>query len=98
MPIGRIALLSLVAIWGLRLGGYLFWRNAGHGEDPRYQAMRRHWGPRFPLISLATVFTLQGLLQWFVDNLARQRGADTEPGEALPPDVLEQLKALGYIR
>jgi len=28
--------------------------------------MRRHWGPRFPLVSLATVFTLQGTLMWFV--------------------------------
>jgi steroid 5-alpha reductase family enzyme len=59
-------LLALAALWGLRLGGYLLWRNAGRGEDPRYQAMRRHWGPRFPWISLATVFGLQGVLQWTV--------------------------------
>ena len=57
---------GIVALWGLRLGGYLAWRNWGRGEDPRYQAMRRHWGARFPLASLATVFGLQGALMWFV--------------------------------
>jgi steroid 5-alpha reductase family enzyme len=64
---GRRALASaLVALWGLRLGAYLAWRNLGHGEDPRYQAMRRHWGSRFALASLFTVFGLQGVLMWFV--------------------------------
>jgi steroid 5-alpha reductase family enzyme len=65
-PGRRALVLALTAAWGLRLGGYLLWRNWGHGEDPRYQAMRRHWGARFPLASLATVFGLQGVLMWFV--------------------------------
>lgn len=52
----------LASAWGLRLSGYLFIRNRGKGEDYRYQAMRRHWGPRFPIISLVTVFGLQGVL------------------------------------
>ena len=59
-------LLALVSVWGLRLGVYLMWRNWGHGEDARYARMRRHWGARFPLVSLATVFGLQAVLQWFV--------------------------------
>ena len=59
--------LGLTGLWGLRLGGYLLWRNWGSAEDPRYTAMRRHFGPeRFPWISLFTVFGLQGLLQWTV--------------------------------
>jgi steroid 5-alpha reductase family enzyme len=57
---------AIAALWGLRLGGYLAWRNWGRGEDPRYQAMRRHWGARFALASLVTVFGLQGVLMWFV--------------------------------
>jgi steroid 5-alpha reductase family enzyme len=57
---------ALTVIWGLRLGAYLLWRNAGAGEDPRYAAMRRHHGERFPRVSLLTVFVLQGLLMWFV--------------------------------
>ena len=59
-------LLALVAVWGVRLGAYLLWRNWGHGEDARYARMRRHHGARFPLVSLATVFGLQALLQWFI--------------------------------
>jgi steroid 5-alpha reductase family enzyme len=59
-------LLALVSLWGLRLGAYLLWRNWGQGEDARYARMRRHHGARFPLVSLATVFGLQAVLQWFV--------------------------------
>jgi steroid 5-alpha reductase family enzyme len=61
-----VLLLALVSLWGLRLGVYLLWRNWGHGEDARYARMRRHYGTRFPLVSLATVFGLQAVLQWFV--------------------------------
>ena len=59
-------MVAMITLWGLRLGGYLFWRNHGKGEDYRYVAMRRHWGPRFWIISLATVFGLQGVLMWVV--------------------------------
>lgn len=62
----RVLLATMAALWGLRLGGYLLWRNAGKGEDRRYVAMRRRWGTRFPWVSLATVFALQGVLQWVV--------------------------------
>lgn len=65
-PWRRLLVTMLVVLWGLRLAFYLFWRNAGHGEDYRYQAMRRHHGARFPLVSLATVFGLQGALMWIV--------------------------------
>ncbi|MEN9644860.1 MAG: hypothetical protein RL238_1529 [Actinomycetota bacterium] len=59
-------LVLMTTVWGLRLAGYLFWRNHGKGEDYRYKAMRKHWGPRFPLISLGTVFGLQGVLMFIV--------------------------------
>ncbi len=62
----RIVLAVMVTLWGLRLAGYLAKRNIGHGEDYRYRAMRKHWGPRFPIISLVTVFLLQGVLMWVV--------------------------------
>lgn len=35
----RLVALLLSALWGLRLGGYLTYRNHGKGEDPRYSAM-----------------------------------------------------------
>jgi steroid 5-alpha reductase family enzyme len=62
----RQLLLVLVAVWGLRLSGYLAWRNLGHGEDYRYQAMRKKWGDRFWLVSLVQVFLLQGVLMLVV--------------------------------
>lgn len=62
----KLLVAGLTALWGLRLAGYLFWRNAGHGEDYRYQAMRRHHGERFALVSLVTVFGLQAVLMWIV--------------------------------
>lgn len=59
-------LATLTTIWGLRLSLYLLWRNWGHGEDRRYQAMREYHGPRFWWVSLLTVFLLQGLILWIV--------------------------------
>ena len=64
-PRGRLA-LAMVAVWGLRLSLFLLWRNRGHGEDFRYRAMREHHGDRFPLVSLGTVFLLQGVVLWTV--------------------------------
>lgn len=56
----------LTTLWGLRLSGYLFWRNHGKPEDYRYQEMRDKHGSRFPLRSLWTVFGLQGAIMWLV--------------------------------
>lgn len=66
-------LVAMVTVWGLRLSGYLAWRKRGAPEDFRYQAMRRHYGERFGLISLFTVFALQGILMWVV-SLPAQLG------------------------
>jgi steroid 5-alpha reductase family enzyme len=62
----RTLILVLVTVWGLRLSGYVTWRNWGEGEDKRYQAMREKQGPNFPMKSLGTVFLLQGALAWVV--------------------------------
>lgn len=74
-------LVALTSVWGLRLTGYLFWRNHGKGEDFRYRAMRKKWGPRFGLISLGTVFALQGTIM-FVVSLPVQLGQ-----QRVAPDV-----------
>jgi len=66
-PDRRSLLLVLMATaWGLRLAVHLFIRNHGKGEDYRYRAMRRHYGERFGIISLRTVFGLQGLMMFLV--------------------------------
>lgn len=88
LPARAALATGLVSLWALRLGGYLLWRNWGEGEDPRYQAMRRHWGARFPLMSLLTVFALQGALMWFVSmpvQVVHASGAEVPLG---PLDAL----------
>lgn len=57
---------GLVTVWGLRLSGHIWWRNRGKGEDYRYRAMRERHGSRFSLVSLFTVFWLQGAILWVV--------------------------------
>jgi len=64
--------LAMVGLWGLRLAGYLLWRNSGAGEDRRYQAMRRAWGGRFWWVSYGTVFLLQGAVMWVVSLPVQQ--------------------------
>ena len=70
------------AVWGLRLSGYLAWRNLGHGEDYRYQAMRKKYGDRFWLISLVLVFVLQGVLMWIVSLPVQLAAAAERPDRA----------------
>ncbi len=77
-------LLVFVTVWGLRLSLHLFTRNVGHGEDPRYVAMRKRWGDRFWFVSLFTVFVLQGVLMWVV-SLPLQLGIGIDARGAVWP-------------
>jgi steroid 5-alpha reductase family enzyme len=52
----------LVSVWGLRLSGYLVWRNLGKDEDKRYQKMRAESPESFWWVSLFKIFLLQGAL------------------------------------
>lgn len=61
-----VLMLAMVTIWGLRLTGYLAWRNIGKGEDKRYQQMRKKNPDSFWLTSLFTVFGVQAVLMWVV--------------------------------
>lgn len=75
-------LVAMTTVWGVRLASHLFWRNhvaaaTTKGEDYRYRAMRKRWGPRFPFISLATVFLTQGLLM-FIVSLPVQLGQTSD--------------------
>ena len=65
-PATALIVPVLVTVWGLRLSVHLARRNLGKGEDFRYVRMRERFGPRFPLISLFTVFLLQAGLAWVV--------------------------------
>jgi steroid 5-alpha reductase family enzyme len=84
-----ILLVALATVWGLRLTGYLLWRNRGKGEDYRYRAMREKNGERFWIVSLFTVFWLQAVIMWVVSfPLQYGQRADTP---------LSWLDALGVI-
>jgi steroid 5-alpha reductase family enzyme len=65
-PLRKLLITMLVTIWGLRLAIHIFRRNHGTGEDFRYRRMRARYGDRFALVSLLTVFGLQGLLMWII--------------------------------
>lgn len=64
-PRAVVALL-LVGIWAARLSGYLTWRNWGHPEDRRYQAIRASNQPHYALKGLVIVFALQAGLAWLI--------------------------------
>ena len=75
----QFLMVLMVTIWGLRLAGYLFWRNHGKPEDYRYRAMRKVHGDRFALVSIVTVFLLQGTLMWIVSLPVQLGQADATP-------------------
>ena len=74
---------GMATLWGLRLGGYLWWRNHGKPEDYRYVAMREKHGDRFWIRSLWTVFGLQGAIMWIVSLPIQAGTQSTNPINAL---------------
>jgi steroid 5-alpha reductase family enzyme len=83
-------LLAMASLWGLRLALHLGRRNLGHGEDPRYRAMRKEHGERFGMVSLVTVFGVQGALMWLVS-------LPLQLGQTAPVQPLGLLAALGAL-
>jgi steroid 5-alpha reductase family enzyme len=75
---GNWLLVVMVTVWGLRLAVYLGKRNLGKGEDFRYRAMRRKHGERFAIVSLYTVFGLQGALMMIVSLPITMGQRDTD--------------------
>jgi steroid 5-alpha reductase family enzyme len=73
-----VLVLVLATAWGLRLSIYITWRNWGHGEDRRYQAIRARNEPHFAIKSLYLVFGLQALLAWVIS--LPLLGATLNPG------------------
>jgi steroid 5-alpha reductase family enzyme len=61
-----VLVLTLVALWSLRLSIYITARNWGEPEDYRYQTIRANNEPGFAFKSLYIVFGLQGVLAWLV--------------------------------
>jgi steroid 5-alpha reductase family enzyme len=65
----RRALVSLLTtVWGVRLAGYIGWRNWG-AEDSRYARLRQHvesQGKSYTLHSLIYIYWVQGFYMWLV--------------------------------
>jgi steroid 5-alpha reductase family enzyme len=96
-PARRWLVTGLAALWGLRLGAYLAWRNHGRGEDWRYRAMRAHHGDAFRWKSAYIVFGLQGALMWFISLPLQVAAAASEPAALGPLDALGgALFAVGF--
>jgi len=84
LPFRKNIVMTLTAIWGLRLAVYLAWRNLGKGEDFRYREFRRKYGEnRYWLISFFLSFLLQGIVMWLISAPllgALDSGADRPAG------------------
>jgi len=70
-------------VWGVRLSGYLAWRNHGQGEDKRYAAMRERRREAFWWRSLYVVFLLQGVVMWIVSLPIQVGIGQAQPGWSL---------------
>jgi steroid 5-alpha reductase family enzyme len=84
VSVRHLAIVLPTTLWGVRLSGYLAWRNLGKGEDFRYRAMRERIGKRFRWLSLFTVFGLQALLAWII-AWPLQLGLLGEPLDGVTP-------------
>jgi steroid 5-alpha reductase family enzyme len=87
----QLLLVLLTSLWGVRLAGYLGWRNHGKGEDPRYGMWRRAAGKRFWWTSLFKVFLLQALVLWLIS-------LTIQAGQAIRvPDRLGAMDLIGTL-
>lgn len=57
-----LLLFAFTGLWGFRLAGHIYLRNAGRSEDFRYAAWRKEWGRKEPLVAFFKIFMLQGLV------------------------------------
>jgi steroid 5-alpha reductase family enzyme len=84
----RYLVLALIAVWGLRLGLHIFFRNRGHGEDPRYARWRQQAGDAWWWKSYLKVFLLQGFVMWVIAAPIRVVAVSAEPDHITALDVI----------
>lgn len=82
----KTLVLTLVAVWSLRLSIHLFVRNAGKGEDFRYQKFRENAGDAFWWRSYFTVFLAQGFIIVLISAPLLAAQYTTEPAHLTPFD------------
>ena len=87
----NVLVMTMSAIWGLRLSGYLTWRNWGQPEDHRYGAWREKSGGSFWWVSLFKVFWLQAVFLWTISLVLQKAQLSPLPAR------LTLLDAMGAI-
>ena len=65
-PTVRIVVLTITAIWGMRLSIHIFVRNHGKGEDPRYASLLRRNKGSVAKFVLRYIYFSQGRVMWIV--------------------------------
>ncbi len=62
----RAVILTITAVWGLRLSVHIFVRNHGKGEDPRYASLLRRNEGSLARFVLRHIYFAQGRMMWIV--------------------------------
>jgi steroid 5-alpha reductase family enzyme len=62
----EILVVTMVALWGVRLSLFIHLRNSGKGEDFRYANWRKDWGKNTNVIAYFKVYWLQIILMIIV--------------------------------
>lgn len=81
----------LTTLWGLRLAVYLYFRNRGKPEDPRYRAIRNKYGDKFGVVSLIVIFGLQGALMFIISLPLQLAQSGEMPASPVLTDVIGTL-------
>ncbi len=62
----KAVVLTVVAVWGLRLATHLYWRAKDRGEDQRYVTLLSRAERSKTIFALTHIYLPQGLMMWLV--------------------------------
>jgi steroid 5-alpha reductase family enzyme len=79
----RYLLLAASLLWGLRLAGYVGWRNHGKPEDPRYADMLAKARGNRNLYALRMIYLLQAAILWLATVPVQAGMLEQAPAGAL---------------
>jgi steroid 5-alpha reductase family enzyme len=79
----RYLLLAASLLWGLRLAGYVGWRNHGKPEDPRYADMLAKAKGNRNLYALRMIYLLQAAILWLATVPVQAGMLEQAPAGAL---------------
>jgi steroid 5-alpha reductase family enzyme len=90
--------VSLLALWAIRLAWHIGARNIGHGEDFRYAKWRQERGASWWWFSYFKVFVLQSVIAWIISMPLYFAIAPATPPGLTPFDVAGAIVfAIGFL-